>query len=152
MRELKIRVLKNNKGLNEGIILDAVCSDLSTDNTYSYAMDNEINAQDKTTNSICVGSKTRHDMYESEDSNWLFEDEYEIIEMDGNKKIECYEDEELVFTFEYLEHNISWEAVQTVGGFTFGGFSTYEEARRDMETRYGVVISGDYKVTQNDNK
>jgi len=147
MRELKVRVLKNDKGLDEGIILNIINPDLSTDNTYNYAMDNEVNAQDEATDNICIGDETRHSMYESEDSNWLFEDEYEIIEIDGNKKIECYIEEDLLFTFEYLEYNNTWEAVQTVGGITFNGYKTYDEAKSDMEKRYGVVIGDDYKVS-----
>ena len=148
MKDLKVRVLENDKGLDEGLILDVINPDLSTDNTYNYAMDNEVNAQDEATDSICIGEKTRHNMYESEDSNWLFEDEYEIIEIDGNKKIECYIEEDLLFTFEYLEYNNTWEAVQTIGGITFNGYKTYEEAKSDMEKRYGVIIDNDnYTVT-----
>ena len=147
MRELKVRVLKNDKGLDEKIILNIVNPDLSTDNTYNYAMDREVNAQDEVTDNICIGDETRYSIYESENSNWLFEDEYEIIEIDGNKKIECYIEEDLLFTFEYLEYNNTWEAVQTVGGITFNGYKTYDEAKSDMEKRYGVVIGDDYKVS-----
>ncbi len=146
MKELKIRVLENDKGLNEGLILNAINPDFLTDSTYNCAMDYEVNMRDDITDSICIGDETRFEMYESEDSNWLFEDEYEIIEIDGNKKIECYIEEDLLFTFEYLNHNNTWEAVQTIGGITFNGYKTYKEAKSDMEKRYGVVIDYDYKV------
>lgn len=154
MRELKVRVFRKGKGIDKDTIISVICPELSEDNTYFYAQTNKINAVDEMGHICLGGQKVLCDINDSDEQNWLFEKEFEIIEIDGNKKIECYEDEdccikdkELIFTFEYLGHNSTWEVLQTIGGITFNGYKTYEQAKSDMEKRYNVVISEDYEVT-----
>ena len=84
MRELKVRVLNNNRGIKEGTILKVDDPELSEDNLYNYSKDNEVNAIDEMGH-ICLGGvKALCDIDESDEHNWLF-DGYEIIEIDGKK-------------------------------------------------------------------
>jgi len=81
METIKIRVLKNDKNLEEGTIINVVLPELSEDNTYYYAQDNEVNAMDKEGH-ICIGEeKVLCNIDDSDEHNWLFEDEYERIDM-----------------------------------------------------------------------
>lgn len=94
---MKVQVLKNDKGLKEGIIIDVVFPDLSEENTYYYAHDNKVNAMG-TEGHICLGEeKILCDIDDSNEDNWLFEEEYkkvdfaECIYCDPRKK--CSKDE-----------------------------------------------------------
>ena len=142
MEEMKIKVLENMKGLDKGVILNVINPDLSTDNTYNYAKDNQVNAMDEFFH-ICIGGvKALGDIDGSDENDWLF-DEYEIIEIDGNNKMKYHAaNKDLTFIFEYIEYNSFWKVTESHGQI-FIGYKSYIEAKNAIEKRYGVIISDD---------
>jgi hypothetical protein len=76
---MKAQVLKNDKGLKEGIIIGVVFPDLSEENTYYYAQDNEVNTMDNEGHICLGGEKNLCQIDDSNIDNWLLEEEYKIV-------------------------------------------------------------------------